>query len=232
MPFVDLESYVSIKDLVDQIRSGEQQNHTEKDSKKAANFQVDIDPYPLFQRPALNLSLTLGYGFRIDGGVDDHLLREIINVERGIIGGLDTTPACILLGVAILSGPQGQYLQQKLLEEINKVYPDGSAWKKCLDEEKVEYLTAFCKEVLRFWTVIPMSLPRVNVKEVVYKGACIPAGTTFLMNAWAADFDYKHFESPLEFRPERFLNIPEGSGTQHFAFGAGSQAYFDGAARV
>lgn len=98
-----------------------------------------------------------------------------------IAGGLDTTPACILLGVAILSGPQGQYLQQKLQEEINKVYPDGSAWKKCLDEEKVEYLTAFCKEVLRFWTVIPMSLPRVNVKEVVYKGACIPAGTTFLM---------------------------------------------------
>lgn len=98
-----------------------------------------------------------------------------------IAGGLDTTPACILLGVAILSGPQGQYLQQKLLEEINKVYPDGSAWKKCLDEEKVEYLNAFCKEVLRFWTVIPMSLPRVNVKEVVYKGACIPAGTTFLM---------------------------------------------------
>jgi hypothetical protein len=98
-----------------------------------------------------------------------------------IAGGLDTTPACILLGVAILSGPQGQYLQQKLLEEINKVYPDGSAWKKCLDEEKVEYLTAFCKEVLRFWTVIPMSLPRVNVKEVVYKGARIPAGTTFLM---------------------------------------------------
>lgn len=98
-----------------------------------------------------------------------------------IAGGLDTTPACILLGVAILSGPQGQYLQQKLLEEINKVYPDGDAWKKCLDEEKVGYLGAFCKEVLRFWTVIPMSLPRVSVKDVTYKGACIPAGTTFLM---------------------------------------------------
>lgn len=98
-----------------------------------------------------------------------------------IAGGLDTTPACILLGVAILSGPQGQYLQQNLLEEIHKVYPDGSAWKKCLDEEKVEYLTAFCKEVLRFWTVIPMSLPRVNVKDVIYKGARIPSGTTFLM---------------------------------------------------
>jgi phenylacetate 2-hydroxylase len=70
MPFVDLESYASIKELVDQI--GEHK------------AQVDLDPYPLFQRLALNLSLTLGYGFRIDGSVEDHLLREIISVERGI----------------------------------------------------------------------------------------------------------------------------------------------------
>lgn len=121
-----------------------------------------------------------------------------------IAGGLDTTPACILLGVAILSGPQGQYLQQKLLEEINKVYPDGSAWKKCLDEEKVEYLAAFCKEVLRFWTVIPMSLPRVNVKDLVYKGACIPAGTTFLMVSFLINF----FSPSIIRRNRTSANIP------------------------
>ena len=44
-----------------------------------------------------------------------------------------------------------------------------------------------------------------------------------LQNAWAADFDPDHFASPHEFRPERFLHIPEGSGTQHFAFGAGAR---------
>lgn len=70
MPFVDLESYASIKELVDQI-----------DVRKS---QVDLDPYPLFQRLALNLSLTLSYGFRIAGSADDGLLREIIAVERGI----------------------------------------------------------------------------------------------------------------------------------------------------
>lgn len=70
MPFVDLESYVSIKELAGRIG--------EKES------QVDLDPYPLFQRLALNLSLTLGYGFRIDGTSEDDFLREIITVERGI----------------------------------------------------------------------------------------------------------------------------------------------------
>jgi phenylacetate 2-hydroxylase len=69
MPFVDLESYASIKELAEQLSS---------------NFQTDIDPYPLFQRLALNLSLTLGYGFRIAGSAEDSLLREIVMVERGI----------------------------------------------------------------------------------------------------------------------------------------------------
>ena len=98
-----------------------------------------------------------------------------------IAGGLDTTPACILLGVAILSGPQGAALQARLLDDIQKMYPDGDGWRKCLEEEKCEYVKAFCKEVLRFWTVIPMSLPRVSIKDVVWQGATIPAGTTFLM---------------------------------------------------
>jgi len=70
MPFIDLEAFTSVKELADQI--GDE------------NGQVDIDPYPLFQRLALNLSLTLSYGFRIDGSVENDLLREIIDVERGI----------------------------------------------------------------------------------------------------------------------------------------------------
>lgn len=98
-----------------------------------------------------------------------------------IAGGLDTTPACILLGVAILSGPQGVSLQKALVEDIHKTYGDGNAWGGCLHDEKAEYVMAFCKEVLRFWTVIPMSLPRVSIKDVVWQGATIPAGTTFLM---------------------------------------------------
>lgn len=70
MPFVDLESYISIKELVQQLGD--------------SSTPVDLDPYLLFQRLALNLSLTLGYGFRINGSVDNEFLREIITVERGI----------------------------------------------------------------------------------------------------------------------------------------------------
>ena len=68
MPIIDLESNVSIKELLQDSKYG----------------RVDIDPNPYFQRFALNTSLTLNYGIRIDGDKDDELLREIVHVEREV----------------------------------------------------------------------------------------------------------------------------------------------------
>lgn len=68
MPIIDLESMSSIRELF-------------KDSKDGT---VDVNPTAYFQRFALNTSLTLNYGIRIEGNVDDELLREIVDVERGV----------------------------------------------------------------------------------------------------------------------------------------------------
>ncbi|KAH8680757.1 cytochrome P450 [Xylariales sp. PMI_506] len=289
MPILDLESTVSIKELL-------------SDSKKGTK---DIDPSPYFARFALNTSLTLNYGFRIDGNVESELLREITHVEREIShfrstsnnwqdyvpllrlwgaqnprakeyrsrrdkyltdmlndlkgriangtdkpcitgnilkdpeaklneaelksicltmvsAGLDTVPGNLIMGLAYLSTPHGQEIQDKALKEIQEVYPDGEAWEKCLVEEKVPYITALVKETLRFWTVIPICLPRTSIKDIEYEGAVIPAGSTFFMNAWAADYDERRFKSPRDFVPERFLDDPEG-GTPHYGYGAGSR---------
>lgn len=98
-----------------------------------------------------------------------------------VSAGLDTVPGNLIMGIAYLSTPHGQEIQERALAEINKVYPDGDAWERCLVEEKVPYITALVKEVLRFWTVIPICLPRVSVKDIPWKNATIPAGTTFFM---------------------------------------------------
>lgn len=42
-------------------------------------------------------------------------------------------------------------------------------------------------------------------------------------NAWAANYDATHFKDPHLFNPDRYLDIPEGSGTLHYAYGAGSR---------
>lgn len=66
MPIIDLECNVSIKELLDDSKNG----------------TVDINPVAYFQRFALNTSLTLNYGTRINGTIDDELLQEIVHVER------------------------------------------------------------------------------------------------------------------------------------------------------
>jgi phenylacetate 2-hydroxylase len=68
MPIIDLESNVSIREMLEDSKYG----------------SVDINPVHYFQRYALNTSLTLNYGYRITGDKNDHMLKEITDVERGV----------------------------------------------------------------------------------------------------------------------------------------------------
>lgn len=68
MPIIDYESTKSIKEMLELSKQG----------------TVDVDPNPYFQRYALSTSLTLNYGIKIEGNVDDKMLREITHVEREI----------------------------------------------------------------------------------------------------------------------------------------------------
>ena len=74
MPVIDLESNSSIKELL-------------ADSGKG---QKDVDPNAYFQQFALNTSLTLNYGIRIDRSIDSGLLEEIVHVER-VVSNLRST---------------------------------------------------------------------------------------------------------------------------------------------
>ena len=68
MPILDYECTKSIKEMIKDSNYGEK----------------DIDPNPYFARFALSTSLTLNYGIRIEGNVDDEMLGEITHVEREI----------------------------------------------------------------------------------------------------------------------------------------------------
>jgi len=154
----------------------------------------------------------------------DYAIAEINSICLTMVSaGLDTVPGNLIMGIAYLSSPHGQEIQDRAYHEIATVYPDGDAWTQCIKEEKVPYITALVREVLRFFTVIPVCLPRVSIKPITFENATIPAGTTFFMNAYAADYDPSHFKAPHTFSPERYLDNLEGSGTPHYAYGAGSR---------
>lgn len=124
-----------------------------------------------------------------------------------VSAGLDTVPANLIQGIAYLATLHGQELQAQAYDALLEAYHSPvEAWAAVLKEEKVPFISALVKETLRYYTVIAMSLPRESIKPIQYKGATIPAGTLFYMNARAADFDSSRFTDPYKFDPERYLH--------------------------
>lgn len=107
---------------------------------------------------------------------------EIKSICLSVVSaGLDTLAVHLLLGLAYLSTADGQEVQRKALRAIQEAYPDDDAWEGSLADERVAYVRALVQETLRYWSAIPIGLPRESVREIRYGEAVIPAGTTFLL---------------------------------------------------
>lgn len=149
-----------------------------------------------------------------------------------ISAGLDNTPLNLNYLLGMLSQPEvGQLYQSKAINEIlsNADGDVARAWEQ-LNESGLRnvYVHALILETLRQFTVLPLSLPRTTTKSFLYGDVEIPAGTHLFMNAYAANHDRNHFEYPLEFRPERWIDQNgqinfTTKANQHFSFGAGSR---------
>jgi len=55
-----------------------------------------------------------------------------------------------------------------------------------LDTE-VDYVMAFTKEVLRYFTVLRLALPKAAYTDAVWNGYKIPKGTAVFLNSWACN---------------------------------------------
>ncbi|XP_020110028.1 cytochrome P450 CYP73A100-like [Ananas comosus] len=83
---------------------------------------------------------------------------------------------------------------------------------------KLPYLQAVIKETLRLHTPIPLLVPHMNLEEAKLGGYTIPAGSKVVVNAWWLANNPELWQSPEEFRPERFL---EEEGVVDAAVGGG-----------
>ncbi|KAH8114366.1 cytochrome P450 oxidoreductase [Phellopilus nigrolimitatus] len=97
------------------------------------------------------------------------------------------------------------------------------------DRERLPYVNALVKEVLRWCPIAPMGLPHVNAEEVLYDGYRIPKGSICMPNIWQYAHNPDVYESPFDFRPERFLH-DDKKGTaperdvRDYIFGFGRRA--------
>ncbi|GMG39204.1 unnamed protein product [Ambrosiozyma monospora] len=140
-----------------------------------------------------------------------------------VSAGLDNAPLNFQYMVMQLT--QSPHIVTKAYHEILKCYNHDvtKAWNECHVELKCAYISAIVKETLRLFTVLPMALPRQTTKDIVYQNAVIPKETTIFMNCWAGNHDEKKFIKPMEFIPERFMDLNHGcdldDGNHHEDFG-------------
>uniref|UniRef100_A0A1W7HBN6 Cytochrome P450 n=1 Tax=Scoparia dulcis TaxID=107240 RepID=A0A1W7HBN6_SCODU len=136
--------------------------------------------------------------------------------------GTDTTAITVEWALSeMINNPK---VLKKAQEEIDKVVGHQRLVQES-DAPNLPYLQAIIKETFRLHPPIPM-LIRKSVDDTVVDGYNIPAKTLLFVNIWSIGRNPKYWESPMEFRPERFLENESSIDVkgQHFEllpFGTG-----------
>ncbi|KAH9312144.1 hypothetical protein KI387_027179, partial [Taxus chinensis] len=85
----------------------------------------------------------------------------------------------------------------------NRLVEESDIW-------QLKYLQAIVKETLRLYPPAPLLVPHQSTEACTIGGFHISAGTTLMINAWAIHREEKVWNKPLEFIPERFMDITGG----------------------
>ena len=113
-------------------------------------------------------------------------------------------------------------IQEKAVKEIRKVYKPEEVLCDAYDDQSIPYIVALVKELLRYYTVLRLSLPRATVKDVIYEGKKIPSGSVIFLNAWGCNMDDQVWKDPDDFRVERWLESEGGNpDAPIFTYGLG-----------
>jgi len=100
------------------------------------------------------------------------------------------------------------HVQLKAQEELARVI--GNDRLPVLeDREALPYITAITKETYRWELVTPIGVPHRLMEDDIYEGYFIPKGTTVIANQWGMSHDESMYPNSMEFRPERFLDVPD-----------------------
>lgn len=146
------------------------------------------------------------------GGLDD--LDIASECADHLLAGIDTTADTLMFLFWILSLPENQHMQKRLIDEIKntpcKLDQYGNPTTGSTD--KLVYLDAVIRETLRLFAPLPASEPRClpNTSSVI-DDYTIPAGTVVSVSPYSIHRNEEVFPDPLKFKPERWLGAPGDS---------------------
>jgi cytochrome P450 len=139
-------------------------------------------------------------GAKLVSGEDE---EAVIWTAASLYGAAADTTA-ITLAVFTLAMVKFVHLQRKAQDEIDRVI-GMDRLPTFEDREKLPYINALVKEVLRWWPIAPMGFPHTATEEIEFNGLRIPKGAYILPAVWSFLHDPKVHADPECFDPDRFL---------------------------
>ncbi|TFK49132.1 cytochrome P450 [Heliocybe sulcata] len=131
----------------------------------------------------------------------EHSMKWATGTMYGAGG--ETTYAVVMIFIlAMALYPEKQWKAQ---EEIDALL-GGNRLPIVADRDHLPYVSALIKETMRWYPVVPLSLPRMTAEDDVYEGYFVPKGTIVMPNVWSVAFENNAKYPPEQFIPERFLD--------------------------
>ncbi|XP_004974722.4 LOW QUALITY PROTEIN: cytochrome P450 71A1-like [Setaria italica] len=163
------------------------------------------------------------------GTAEWRLTRDNVKALLEDLFGAGTEATIIVLEWAMAELLRNKEAMHKLQLEVRRQARTTSNHSNLIREQDLpgmEYLRAVIKETMRLHTPGPLLLPHKSMEATRLGGGRydVPSGTTVIVNAWAIGRDPSAWESPEEFRPERFVGSAVDFRGRHFQlipFGAG-----------
>lgn len=129
-------------------------------------------------------------------------IRE--EVDTFMFEGHDTTSTGISSALFLLANHQD--IQRQAREEQKTIFgKDRDATTTYQALQDMKYLEVVIKEALRLYPPVPV-IGRKLTQDIEYKGHNIPKDTIITLFIYGMNRDPDYYESPEEFKPERFLN--------------------------
>ena len=151
-------------------------------------------------------------------GLVDALLEMYENIKKGDVDNDDDIIS--VLRDAMFGGSDGAFqpltwmllyvvknpfLQERIQAEVADVI--GSERMPCLtDRDHMPYVEAAIREVLRHSEITSLGIPRRTCNDVTVQDHVIPKDTLVIVNVYAIHRDERHWDDPLTFNPDRFLD--------------------------
>jgi cytochrome P450 len=144
------------------------------------------------------------------------------NALQILVAGEDTTASTLAWAVHHLCDRPDASLAVQ--EELDRALGGAAGPSDVETYNRLQQINGVVQESLRLRSVAPIVFLEANA-DVTLNGMVVPQGTWLIMLTRIAALSSAHFERPLEFRPERWLDSAAepgvGKATTHMPFGSG-----------